>query len=432
MTGTLRRTVLRAAGVAALGATGLTAGCVGGGRRTQVAVVWSDDELSRFRAVVAGYTRATGQAIEVISTGDDIDAFISARRRAGTAPDVAVLPRPGLVTDYARRGWLRPLPERLAGGVPASWAKLLRVDGQLYGAWVKAAHKSLIWYQPSLIGAPPGTWQQLRAIVRGYRAAHPGGAAPLAVGAADGWVVTDWFENVLAGLAPADLYDRLAAGEPRWDAAPVRQALHLLADLWSTPDAFPGGGQRALLTQFDESVIEVTSGRAAMVFEADFAQTMVDAFQEPGRTPVAAVRFPAIDGRYPLVAGGDAAVVLAKEGGGSPVGDDLVAWLTRPGAFASWIAAGGYLSPDPSVPLSSYPPGLARTLAAQLRTSPDLRFDLSDQLPGAFGGADGVGSWRILDDFFQAVTTGSRRLDAAVTHTIAQLNQAARDAGGGL
>lgn len=441
--GITRRSLLRSAGAAGAAATGLGAGGCAGGGGVQVVVVWSGAELHQFKEVLGKYTTASGRRVEVVSAGDDIDAFIRARRQAGAAPDIAVLPRPGLVTEYASRGWLHPLDLSLAGAVPPYWSDLLTVCGELYGVWVKVAHKSLFWYRPALLDSVPTTWEELVATVGDYRSIHPGPVAPLAVGAADGWVVTDWFENVLAGRAP-DLYDGLARGKRGWDDAPVRQSLADLADLWSIPGAFPGGGARALLTQFDESVILMTQGRAAMVSAADFAQTTMRKFPPDGGALVDFFRFPAVGDRLPLVVGGDAAVVLDKGGADVSAAMDLVSWLADGRHFASWIRAGGYLSPDllsphPSVPPERYPaaqPGSptvasSQSLARQLRTADTVRFDLSDRLPGLFGGADGVGIWRILDNFFQAVTaqpTSPTVRGRAVAGTVTRLDAAAKAA----
>jgi ABC-type glycerol-3-phosphate transport system substrate-binding protein len=412
---TSRRAVL---GTAA-GVVLATAGCAGGERPTQVAVVWSGQELANFRRVLRGYPHP----VEVVSAGDDIDAFLGARHRAGNSPDVAILPRPGLVTQYARRGWLSPLDESVADAYPLKWSAWLRVGGRLYAAWIKAAYKSLIWYQPSIVDSPPQTWDELLALVRELGAKGP---APLAIGAADGWVLSDWFENVLAGQEPA-FYDDLASGTASWQDAKVGTALSLLAELWSVPGAFVGGPRRALLTQWEESVIQVTDRRAAMVFEADFVETVAANVHQPGTPPLAWVRFPRLpEGGRPIVVGGDAAVVLR----GSARGQQLVSWLTGPSVFASWIRAGGYLSLNDGVPAASYPEPMQQELVDEMqKRKQDVQFDLSDRLTAPFGGADGVGIWKILQDFFQAVTAPGADRPAAVAATLAALDRAARDNG---
>ncbi|MFF0316283.1 extracellular solute-binding protein [Micromonospora sp. NPDC005252] len=416
-----RRTLLRAA---AAGAAATAAGCTGGGRSVQVAVVWSGSELDRFREVVATYPHP----VRVVSAGNDIDAFLRARHLAGTSPDVAILSRPGLVTEYAERGWLRPVRPSTEYAVPIGLSDLLMTDGQRYGVWVKAAHKSLVWHLPSMLPEQPTTWDELVSLTRrlGALARRGAGPAPLAIGAADGWVLTDWFENVLADLAPT-AYDALAGPDADWQGRPVRDTLDRLAELWSIDGAFPGGGRRALLTQYEESVIQVVrSRRAVMVFEADFTAEVVGRFRRGPEEPVT-FRFPSAGtGGGALIVGGDVAVVFADARGGV----ELVEWLTRADSFQPWLRAGGYLSPNTTIALTDYADPVRRQLAREMRGPDTLHFDLSDQLPGAFTGSDGVGIWRIMQDFFADVTDGVSAGEA-VRRATGQLAAAARDAGGG-
>jgi ABC-type glycerol-3-phosphate transport system substrate-binding protein len=370
---------------------GLT-GCARPRRAVQVAVVWSGGELSQFRDVIRRYP----QPVDVTSTRNDIDAFLGTRVRTANQPDVAFIPQIALIGEYARRGWLEPMAPEIAGRFAAPWNDLLTVDGVQYGAWVKAAHKSLVWYAPDVLDQPPPpTWDEFVQLVRRLATGRP---APLAIGAADGWVLTDWLENLLGGLATAAEYRGLVDGSVRWDIPPVRAALTQLAAVWSIPGAFPDGVGRALITQHEESVIQVAAeGRAAMVVEGDFVAGVADAFRPAGSTPLAAVRFPAVAGVRPLLVAGDAAVVFR----GSRSGHDLVEWLTGAETFQPWIDSGGYLSPNLRIPAEAYGDGPAARFADELRSATGaLRFDLSDQLRGSFGGPDGLGSWKVLQDFF--------------------------------
>ncbi|MEU8421735.1 extracellular solute-binding protein [Micromonospora sp. NPDC048835] len=416
-----RRTLLRAA---AAGATALAAGCSGGARSVQVAVVWSTSELDRFREVVAGYPGR----VQVVSAGNDIDAFLRARHLAGTSPDVAILPRPGLVTEYAQRGWLSPVRGSTEYAVPAGLSELLTVKGRRFGVWVKAAHKSLVWYLPSMLPVPPADWDALvrRTQELGALARRDGGPAPLAIGAADGWVLTDWFENVLADVAP-ESYHTLARPGADWQGGAVREALDRLAGLWSIGGAFVGGGRRALLTQYEESVIQVVhTKRAVMLVGADFTADVADPFQRGPEAPVT-FRFPGTrPGGGPLIVGGDAAVAFADARGGV----ELVEWLTRADSFQPWLRAGGYLSPNTNVAIGSYRDRVGQRLAEEMRAPGTLRFDLSDQLPGAFTGSDGVGIWRIMQGFFADVTDGVRASEA-IRRATGLLAAAARSTGGG-
>ncbi|MQA24441.1 MAG: extracellular solute-binding protein [Micromonosporaceae bacterium] len=426
-----RRALLRTATAAAVStAAGMMGGCGSSGRPLQVAVVWSGDERERFREVVNHYE----SSVDVLSVGDNIDAFLRARRRAGSSPDVAILPRPGLVTEYARAELLSSLGKEIANPFPQLRRDLLEFEGKLFGAWVKAAHKSLFWRLPP--GDPFGTWDdpqnwdELKHTVRTLAKTDRTHVAPLAIGAADGWVLTDWFENVLAAISPPDVYRDLAKGKSAWsnhDA--VHQALSHLGDLWGIRGAFSGGGQRALTTQFGESVIQVITGQAAMVFEGDFVATLAGSYRKQGGNKLTHFRFPDIEKdrtpkNRPLVVGGDAAVVFE----GSHEGHDFVEWLTQPDTFTPWIRKGGYLSPHPSASVKEYPDARIRDLADELSTARDLRFDLSDQLPSGFTGADGVGIWRILQKFFAEVAIEGTGVRRAVCQTIEELDDAAKDA----
>ncbi|GGK85344.1 sugar ABC transporter substrate-binding protein [Sphaerisporangium melleum] len=392
-------------------------GC-GGAPPVRIAVVWSGWELSRFREVL-GLPGAV-----VFSAGDNIDALLGGPVVPAAIPDMAIVPRGALVTDTAAVSQLRPVP---ASG-PDAWQELLPAgpDGAKRGAWFKVAHKSLVWYRPEALptSARPAHWEDW---VGWCKARARAGRPPLAIGAADGWMLTDWFENVLAGLDRGvyqSLRDR--TNLVAWSHVKVRDALTRLANLWSIRGLMPGGGRRALVTQFPDAVLDVfVHGRADMVAAPDFAWPVI-AGHAPARAAgcgsdqrtacrVERFRFPGPRHQPapPVIAGGDVAVALTPAGvravrrlvgdgeSAPPSPDDTVTRLER------WAAKGGFLSLDPRV---RYPRVLSG-VAADLYE--DFEFDLSDRLTGPLAGGDGRGLWRVLTDLFTAVTVDWDDGDAA-------------------
>ncbi|TCO30282.1 alpha-glucoside transport system substrate-binding protein [Kribbella steppae] len=393
----------------------LVAGCssdvLGLRRSVRVAVSWSGQELRAFHDVLDGLGKLD-YPVEVVPLGDDISTAFGAR--STRRPDIVMLPQPGLVPRHLHN--LEPIPNDLADrGRAHLWAELLVHDGTTYGVPFKTAHKSAVWYRPSVfqeVGVqPPRLWSEWLEVNRSLSLA---GVRPLSLAAGDGWVLTDFFENVLLGIAPA-VYSALAtADDPRPSREPqIAAALRLLGTMWSAPEALAGGVDRSLVQQFPDAVVEVFGHRrAAMVLASDFAEPVVRSFAaDPD--DVGLFTFPPLapGAAAPVVVAGDV-MVLPK-----PTSDDaldLVRRLAAPTAVDPWIKEGGFLV-DGRV--SGYSPELTR-LAEQL-SGPGglLQFDLSDRL-GRLGDINGL--WRVLTDFL--VRIGDRgshvvpdAVDAAMT-----------------
>ncbi|MEU4608411.1 ABC transporter substrate-binding protein [Kribbella sp. NPDC023972] len=376
---------------------------------------WSGQELRAFHDVLDGLGELD-YPVEVVPLGDDISTAFGAR--SARRPDIVMLPRPGLVPRHLRD--LEPIPDDVADrGRARLWAELLVHNGTTYGVPFKTAHKSAVWYRPSVfreVGVqPPRLWSEWLAVNRSLSSA---GVRPLSLAAGDGWVLTDFFENVLLGTAPAAYAALATADSPR----PSRQrqiaaALRLLGTMWSAPGTLAGGVDRSLVQQFPDAVVEVFGHRrAAMVLASDFAEPVVRSFAaDPD--DVGLFTFPALTpgAAAPVVVGGDV-MVLPK-----PTSDDaldLVRRLAAPAAVDPWVKQGGFLVDGRDY---GYSPELAR-LAEQLSgPAGSLQFDLSDRL-GRIGDINGL--WRVLTDFLVRVgDKGSDVVPGAVDAAMTQLRK---------
>ena len=209
------------------------------GRKLEVVAVWSGVEQRDFELVLRAFTRQTGVSVTYTSAGHGVPDFLQARLAAGRLPDLAFLPEPGLLRRYAGEHLLVPLNGIVGAAVNENynpiWRRLGSFDGNLYGVWFKAANKSLIWYNVGVFEragvVPPSGIDGLVSLA--HRLASSGTSA-FAVGGADSWTLTDWFENLYLRLAGPTRYDLLAAHRIPWTDPSVKATLALLADRKST------------------------------------------------------------------------------------------------------------------------------------------------------------------------------------------------------
>jgi alpha-glucoside transport system substrate-binding protein len=397
------------------------------GHTLEVAAVWSGDEQANFGRVLDRFKERTGAQVRFTSTGDDIATELGTRSQGGQPPDVAVLPQPGLLTDLVRRNALRPVDDVAGSLVDENYAPIWRrlgtgPDGRLYGVWFKAANKSTFWYRTKALAdagvAPPRDWEELKRVAATLR---DSGVTPLAVGAGDGWTLTDWFENVYLRTAGPERYDRLARHEIPWTDPSVKRALITMAEVLGRQEWLVGGANGALATNFDRSVVQVFGEhpQAAMTFEADFVAVNItkDTRSRVG-VDAKVFDFPAIGASPPsVVSGGDVAVVLKD----SPAGRELVKFLATPEAAEVWARAGGFVSANENLDQTAYPDETTRQAARALTQADVVRFDLSDLVPSSFGATTGQGLWKVLQDWLRA--------PANVDAIAAQLEAAAARAG---
>lgn len=374
------------------------------GEEVEVAAVWSGAEQRSFRAVLDAFEDRTGASVTYTSTGDDIAAVLTPRIAGGDAPDVAILPQPGLLADFARQGVLQPIEDAAGAAVDQNyspiWRELGTADGTLYGVWFKAANKSLWWYNAQVLKdagvKPPKTFDELMTAVS---TVNDFGVRPLSQGAADGWTLTDQFENIYLATAGPDMYDQLATHAIPWTDPSVVSALTTMGELLA-PDMIAGGSDGALQTEFPASVSQVFADPpdAAMVMEGDFVAGVIqDETDATVGRQAKVFPYPPVEGDTgPVVSAGDVAVLMRD----SEAGRALVEFLASPQAATIWAKRGGFISPNSGVKPSAYRDKVTRSIAGQvIAAGDDLRFDLSDLQPAAFGATVGQGLWKEFQDF---------------------------------
>jgi ABC-type glycerol-3-phosphate transport system substrate-binding protein len=371
------------------------------GTTIEVAAKWTGPEQASFQKVLSAFEKQTGAKVNYASTGENTDAYLGPRIQAKQPPDIAILPQPGLMAQYADKGDLKPLSADVSSAIDANytpyWKELGSVKGKSYGVLVKAAYKSIIWYRTKAFDdagvQPPADWAGL---MKAAQTLSDAGSTPfdLAAGSGDSWTLTDWFENVYLSQAGPDMYDKLTKHEIKWTDASVTKALQTLTQVWGKSNMLAGGSSGALQQKFDGSVTDTFGkNKAAMVYGGDFAAANIGTTSAKVGTDAKVFAFPKAGSTTPAVVGGDIAVAL-KDGKGAMA---LMKYLASPEAGTVWAKGGGYISPDKNVKPEAYPDALTKQLVAQMQAAGDAaRYDMSDQAPASFGGTPGQGEWEAL------------------------------------
>ena len=401
-------------GLLALGTVALAAVGTAGGAHTKkgvsgsVSIIakWTGDEQKSFEAVLAPFKKANpGVTIKYTGAGDNVPQIVSTAVQGGNPPDIATMPQPGLMKDFASRGALKPITFA-KGAISANyapvWLSLGSVGGKLYGLFFKGANKSTIWYNVASFKAagvkPPTTWPQLLTAAKTLRGS---GTPAYSIGGADGWTLTDLFENIYLRTAGGAKYDQLSSHKLKWTDPSVKTALKAMADVLGDTGNIAGGTAGALQTDFPTSVSNVfaTKPKAAMVLEGDFVPGVV-ASKNPLK-PISGYNqfsFPSISGSKPAVMGGGDIVVMFKD---TPAARALITYLATPKAATIWASRGGFSSPNKNVKPGSYKDPINRATAIALARASVFRFDMSDLQPAAFGSSTGQGEWKLFQDFLK-------------------------------
>jgi alpha-glucoside transport system substrate-binding protein len=366
---------------------------------------WTGAEQDSFMAVLEPFKKANPDVtIKYQGAGDNTAQIVSTAVAGGNPPDLATLPQPGLMKEFATSGKLKPLTFAkgiVAKNFAADWIKIGSVNGKLYGIFFKASNKSTVWnnvkaFKDAGVTAPK-TWPKFLATGNTIRAS---GLPPYSIAASNGWTLTDLFENIYLRTAGGAKYDALTAHKIKWTDPSVKAALKLMGAVFTSSNMV-GGTSGALQTDFPTSVNNALSSspKGAMVIEADFVPT---AITDTALKPVKdynVFAFPTIGTSSPatVLAGGDV-VVAFKD---NPATEALVKYLATPGAATIWAQRGGYTSANKNVKPSAYGDVLNRRTAVALALAKLTRFDMSDQQPAAFGSTVGQGEWKIFQDLVQ-------------------------------
>jgi alpha-glucoside transport system substrate-binding protein len=376
--------------------------CAGTAQAEQLTVFgpWLGPDQENVEAVLAAFAEQSGHDVSYVGS-DSFEQQIMVDAEAGSAPNVAVFPQPGLAADMARRGFLTPLKDDVADWVRdnyaagQSWVDLATFEGpdgeeDLYGFFYKVDVKSLVWYVPENFEdfgyEVPETMEELKALTDQMVA---DGETPwcigLGSGGATGWPATDWVEDLMLRTQPPEVYDQWVANEIPFDDPRVVAAIEEFGAFARNDDYVAGGAGAVASTDFRDSPKGLFSSppQCMMHRQASF----IPAFFPEG-TEVGAdadfFYFPAYEGKdlgTPVLGAGTVWGITNE----NEAAHDLIAFLQTPEAHEIWMERKGFLTPHTGVDLSKFGDPTLRKMNDILLEATTFRFDGSDLMPGGVG-----------------------------------------------
>jgi alpha-glucoside transport system substrate-binding protein len=371
------------------------------------------------------FSTCTGIKISYVGS-NDFESQLPVRVSGGTAPDLAIIPQPGLLAQMVKTGKVVKPPAQTVANEnkwSSAWKTYGSVDGTFYAAPMSANLKSLVWYSPKAFKAAgyavPTTWAGLMSL--SATIAKAGKNKPwcggLGSGTATGWPASDWVEEVVLGKYGGDVYDQWISHQVTFSDPKIISAMNIVQG-WMHNPAWVNGGfggvSTIASTTFQDAGTPILSGKCSMLQQASFYEA-----QWPKGTTVGpngdiwAFKLPAVDPSIPdpVEGGGEFVTAFSSRPEVQAVQDYLstAAWATsRIKVATGWVSANQGV--DPAV----YTDPIDQ-LSAKYLTDPSatFRFDASDLMPAAIGSGK---EWSEFTSWFssnQSVAKTASNIDAA-------------------
>ena len=397
------RSALVATAAVAL-ASGSLAACGGGGSSSsgsdsKSVTIWTSVD----QPVVDGFNKvllpeAKKQGITVnIKKVNDINTLIMTSIQANKAPDIAMIPQPGVVAEIVKRNKGTALDSildmnALKSSMTAGTLEAGQVNGKQYGLLASMNVKSLVFYNKKAwakAGYPiPKSLPELEQLTDKIKA---DGGTPWCMGIQDpggasGWPMTDWMEDLVMRYGGAQKYNDWVTHKISFNDPVVQQAGQEVQKLLFTSGNVTGG-QKAVANSNWQTVANhmfdpkpgcwmLKQGNFITGFFPKAVQSNLDA-------NVGVFGFPpaTAGGEDPTLGGGDQAVLINDN-----KSSEAVMKLMSDKSLGTAAAKNGdYISPHKDFDVSLYPNNVVKGAAQVAYKSSAFLFDGSDAMPASVG-----------------------------------------------
>ncbi|WP_424929036.1 ABC transporter substrate-binding protein [Amaricoccus tamworthensis] len=361
---------------------------------------WRGDDQALAESVWAYFAAATGATVNY-SSSESYEQQIVIDTEAGSPPDIAILPQPGLIQNLVSKGFVEPLGEETASWLADnyaagdSWVGLGTYAGpdgedRLYAFPYKIDVKSLVWYSPDNFEDAgyevPESMEELKALNDQIVA---DGGTPwcigLGSGGATGWPATDWVEDLMLRTQPAEVYDQWTNNEIPFDDERVVAAIEEFGAFARNDDYVAGGAGAVASTDFRDSPKGLFSSppQCYMHRQASFIPSFFPEGTELG-IDADFFYFPSYaekDLGNPVLGAGTLAFITND----TPASRAFIEFLKTPIAHEVWMAQTGFLTPLQSVDTELYGDSTLKKMGSILLDATTFRFDGSDLMPAGVG-----------------------------------------------
>jgi len=362
---------------------------------------WRGDDETLFTSVLNYFIEATGVDAKY-SSSENYEQQIVIDTQAGSPPNIAILPQPGLLADLAGKGMLTPLDDTLATwvkdnyGAGQSWVDLGTYKGKdgkpgYFAFPYKADIKSLVWYVPENFEEAgyevPTTMEDLFKLSDQIVA---DGGTPwcigLGSGGATGWPATDWVEDMMLRTQTPETYDKWVKNEIPFSDPAVVGAIEEFGKFALNAKYVDGGTAAVASTDFRDSPKGLfgVPPKCYLHHQASFIPSFfpegtklgddADFFYMPPYASKPELGKP--------VLGAGTLVTITKD---SKAARAFLEFLQSPIAHEIWMAQSGFLTPYKGVNIAAYGNETLKKEGEILTAATAFRFDGSDLMPGKIG-----------------------------------------------